>query len=221
MPKKVKLESFWKRIIGISVVVMLLLPFSVSHGAVIFNNLDQTGLGQGTISNSYYKAQKFTTDSNNYTLNWAKIRLRSNTSGALFAKIYNDNSNLPNTEVGSLTVPSIGSTYANYTCNPSGSITLSPNGTYWVVVGVSSGAGDYDWNYTDSNSGSGVGFSTRWAYSTNAGSTWTGLDEEPFMMQVDASISESIPTLNEWGMIILALLLLVSGYFLIRRRQNA
>ena len=182
-PKKRKLQ---KAMISVFLFTVSLLLSSASNGAVLYNNLDQSPLGQGTISNSYYKAQKFTTDGS-YTLNWVKIRIRANTTGTLFAKIFSDASDLPGSEVGTLTVPFIGSTYADLTFTAPGIINLSPNSTYWVVVGITSGIGSYDWNYTDSNTGTGTGFSSRWAQCTDAGATWHGSDTEPFMMQVDTT----------------------------------
>ena len=222
MRKKAAGKGNKKKIVtAIFGMAVLLLLSPGSHGATISNNLDQPGLGQSVITSSYYKAQKFTTDANTYTLNWVRIRLRANTAGNLFARVYDDNGNLPNAEAGSLIVPSVGPTYDNHTCTPSAPIELSANSTYWVVVGVTDGTGYYDWNYTASNSGSGAGFSTRWAHSINAGSTWSADDTSPHMMQVDVSASPPIPTLNEWGIIILSLLFVVSAYFLIRKRQVA
>ena len=149
------------------------------------------------------------------------VRLRANTQGALFVKIYDDNNNLPNQAIGTFNVPAIGSAYANYQLTPSSAVTLAPNSTYWVVVGVTTGTGYYDWNYTASNSGSGVGFSPRWGSTTNAGATWSGFDDEPFMMEVSASKTELIPTLTEWGMILLCILFAGSAYLMIRRRDPA
>ena len=151
------------------------------------------------------------------------VRLRANTQGELFVKVYDDNSNLPNQAIGALNVPVIGPAYANYQLAPSSAVALAPNSTYWVVVGVTTGTGYYDWNYTASNNGSGVGFSTRWGSTTNAGATWTGFDDEPFMMEVSASRKESvpIPTLTEWGMILLCILFAGSAYLMIRRRDAA
>lgn len=184
--KSAKKKNLHKAVIGVFFFAMSLLISSASSGAVLYNNLDQPPLGQGTISNSYYKAQKFTTDGF-YTLNWVNIRIRANTAGTIFAKIFSDASDLPGSEVGTLTAPSIGFIYANHTFTASGTINLSPNSTYWIVVGVTSGTGSYDWNYTDSNTGAGAGFSSRWAHSTDAGATWKGSDTEPFMMQVDVT----------------------------------
>ena len=185
--------GFHKTIVFAFCFATSLLFSAASHGALLFDNLGQPPLGQGTISNSYFKAQKFTTDSIPCTLNWAKIRIRANTTGSLFAKIFSDNSNLPDAEVGSLTVPSIGPVYDNLVFTASGAINLSGNRTYWVVVGITSGAGAYDWNYTESNTGAGTGFSSRWAYSTDTGTTWKGSDTEPFMMQVD--VTDDPPTI--------------------------
>jgi hypothetical protein len=202
-----------------SMALLVIVP--VAHADTLFNNLTEPGLGQGVITSNYYKAQKFTTDQSNYTLSSVTVRLRANTQGELFVKIYDDNNNLPKQAVGALNVPIIGSTYANYELTPSGVVSLAPNTTYWVVVGVTSGTGYYDWNYTASNSGSGVGFSTRWGSTTNAGATWTAFDDEPFMMQVSASQTDPIPTLTEWGMILFCLLIAGSAYFMIRRRDSA
>jgi len=199
--------------------MVLLLIVPSAHADTLYHNLTEAGLGQGTITNTYYKAQKFTTDQSNYTLTWVTVRLRANNQGELFVKIYDDNNNLPNQAIGALNVPVIGSAYANYQLAPLSLITLAPNSTYWVVVGVTTGTGYYDWNYTASNNGAGVGFSTRWGSTTTAGATWTGFDDEPFMMEVSASKTEPIPTLTEWGMILLCILFAGSAYLMIRRRD--
>jgi hypothetical protein len=161
---------------------------SMAHGETLFYNLSQTGTGQGTLSNTYFKAQKFGTDGFMYTLDSVTVRLRAHTQGNLFVRIYDDAGDLPNSAVGSMKVSSVvGSTYENYILKPQNTISLKELSNYWVVVGIDSGPGYYDWNYTVSNVGSGVGFSSRWAYSTNAGATWVGIDGEPFMMEVSAT----------------------------------
>ena len=77
-----------------------------------------------------------------------------------------------------------------------GPIRLSANTTYWV--------GPYgeipwpikqtaaSWNYTDSNIGSGAGFSTTWA--DYGPSSWTTHSGSPYVMQVNATpIADAVP----------------------------
>ncbi len=206
---------------GLMVVVFLLfVSVSLARSEILFNNLNQAGLGQGTISSTYYKAQKFTTNNVGFSLESVTVRLRANTPGNLFISIYDSVGDLPNNAVGALNVPTVGPAYANYKVTPQAAIDLNSNETYWVVVGVTSGAGDYDWNYTASNTGTGYGFSSRWAYTINAGTTWVGDDTEPFIMEVLAIPDQPIPTLNEWGIIFLALLFAGSFYLMHRRRSR-
>jgi len=76
---------------------------------------------------------------------------------------------------------------------PSG-LTLTPNTTYWIVMRAKSG--EFASAYTDSEVGSGVGYSPVWAQSSNAGSSWITQPTSPLFLGVTGDPSQVIVELR-------------------------
>lgn len=84
--------------------------------------------------------------------------------------------------VGTLTPPkgySMGLAQATFAGN---GLSLSPNSTYWLVLKASSG--QFEWGWTDSDAGSGIGFTHTWGLSDDAGRTWLTSDVAPVQFSV-------------------------------------
>lgn len=69
-------------------------------------------------------------------------------------------------------------------------IFLEAETDYWVVTRAT--GGQYSSAYTDSETGSGEGFSSNWAVSQNAGSTWLPRTLSPLFLGLDASPSAPV-----------------------------
>jgi hypothetical protein len=129
------------------------------------------------IKASQWDAQSFTVGSVSVPLSEVLLNLNSptGTGGNFFVRLYgNGGSNVPGTVLQTLTGTSNPATSGIYSF--SGSSLLSANTTYWVVAGVTSGSGQYEWNYelpASVESGSTLG----WTYSTDQGADWVGLFE--------------------------------------------
>jgi hypothetical protein len=161
------------------------------------------------------EAQRFTTDGFSYQLTSVTIEIvpmdDSDDSGNFTLRIFNDDNGYPGNMLSNGLLngpgnPSIG----EHTYTASGIINLSPNTRYWIVAQVSSGDGDYGLSFTSSTSQSGAwSIMDNEAYSGDAGSSWD-YDSNVMRISISADLADSpasIPTLNEWGVIIFSLLL--------------
>ncbi len=66
-----------------------------------------------------------------------------------------------------------------------GGLPLAADSTYWVVTRATSG--QFASAYTDSENGTGVGFSPTWAHSENGGASWSPESLSPLFLGVDAN----------------------------------
>lgn len=73
-------------------------------------------------------------------------------------------------------------------------IALEPGTTYWVVTQAPTG--EFASGYTDSEIGTGVGYTSEWAHSENAGATWTVLFLSPLFLGVDADPYQPVTLLE-------------------------
>jgi hypothetical protein len=139
----------------------------------------------GVTSTDWY-ASSFMTDGYSYTLqSVAFLMAMTSSSGAAQAAIFTDVSDQPGSQVGALISPGSYSNALASTSFTASGITLAANTTYWVVLSASSG--NFNWAWTDSNIGSGVGFTHTWSGSDDAGSSWLTFHDSPQIMQVDAN----------------------------------
>jgi len=191
--------------------------------AEVVSNLSQPSDSTYTADYEGPEAEAFTTDGAAYFLQSVTVDVDSveDSSGNFTLRIFTDDGGLPGTMVpnGLLSGPGNPSTGLN-TYSAAGTINLYPNTTYWVVAQVSSGSGAYALSFTDSTSQTGSWTIEDWeAYSSDYGSTWD-TDSGVMRMSISASLSTgSIPTLSEWGLILLLLSLATFAFLLLRRRD--
>ncbi len=164
---------------------------------VLFDNLADTGTGLGLVAGNEWQAQQFSTGSSGGFLTQAILSVVEAVPGATIVDIYTSNANEPGTLVGSLlSVGTYSSTAAQHTY--SGSVALAASSAYYVVLRATSGS--YAWNFANSSSGSGVGFSSRWAQSSNAGASWGGGTVNPNKMSLLLEVPDpGAPELNGSG----------------------
>jgi hypothetical protein len=160
-----------------------------------------------------------------YTLDSINARIQdASGNGDPFAfDLYNDNGGAP----GSL-IASIGNGFGHgsgtsdiFTVTPNSPISLSANTTYWIVLSTSSGAGcTLAWADTGSNpAGSIFTYVGEGQYSGG----WNRHNNSFQQLEINATglaTPTSIPTLNQWGMILLAGILGVGAIFSLRRQRQ-
>ena len=136
-------------------------------------------------SGSSWVTASFGTGASSYSLADVILLLSNPASGNAQVDLYSTVGGHPGSLLTTLNSPSsYSSTLSNTTFNSTGYL-LSPNATYWVVLkGLS---GSFEWAYTDSSAGSGVGFQHTWGISDDAGASWFTSDIQPMQMSVQAS----------------------------------
>jgi len=121
----------------------------------------------------------------------------------LFVRLYSDNSGQPGTVITNFTNPaSISSTLANNTFTLATPQALAANTTYWLVSGVSSGSGNYQWGYTTSLNQTGLpGWTIGDGYveSNNQGGSWISFPTDgPYQF----SLEETATNIPEPGSVV-------------------
>jgi len=141
---------------------------------------------------SNWLAQSFRTDGFSYRLDSITLKMQRSSpiSVAELALFSNDptfpSSPSPLLSLSTLTSPGNYSDTFNDTTFTANGLYLAPNTTYWEVLSASSG--EFEWAFTDSSNGSGIGFQPIWTDSNDGGQTWNpSIADQPFLMQVDAT----------------------------------
>jgi hypothetical protein len=121
----------------------------------------------------------FTTgnNSNGYIINSVILRLSELTANPnLVVRLYNDSSGTIGGQIAQFVNPVfIPNTTRNYVFTLTNPQILAANTTYWLVVGILSGSGQYMWAFTTSGNQSGsLGWSIRddSLYTSNQGGSW-------------------------------------------------
>ncbi len=93
---------------------------------------------------------------------------------------------------------SVGGSYAATVFTSTG-LSLAAGSRYWAVCRASDDD-NYDWGFTYSNTGSGVGFVVAQSESLDFGVTWSSADGDPFLMRVEADVI-AVPEPSQWGLL--------------------
>ena len=182
----------------IAVVAVASLTFGATcptaTAAVIYDNIGNGGNGFFVSSPDKWLAQRFNSDATNLKLSDVTLRLAAPTTPGNFSlSLYSDVANHPGSSVstlfsGTTTAAGVGSG-SNVLF---GGLTqaMSPNTNYWLVL--SSAPGDltaFGWEATSNPSGSGSGFQTASASSSNQGLSWGALSA-PAKTRIIATVPE-------------------------------
>ena len=196
------------------------------------SNLGEADGYEITVSESSWLAQLFGTDdsASSFTLKTVTLSLGSaaDTSGNFHVSIHgNTVDNLPGASVGILYGSTDPSTPGDYVFTPNRALglTLEANTMYWVVVGVSSGAGSYSWWDTDETAG--LAHTGTWslydnpmeglptdAYSLDGGETWSAAYGSPYQLSISTM---AVPEPSAYGLIAAGLALAAVATY--RRRR--
>ena len=154
-------------------------------------------------SGSSWLTASFGTGASSYNLTDVTLLLSNPTSGTAQVDLYSNASGKPGSLLTILNSPSSYSSGLSNTTFSSAGYALSGNATYWLVLkGLS---GSFEWAFTDSSTGSGIGFQHTWGFSDDAGGSWFTSDIQPMQMSVQAS---AVPEPSTSGFILAALGLL-------------
>lgn len=144
-----------------------------SQAAIIFSQTGTPTLN-GTVLNADYFAQSFEVGGSSMGLTSVDLLMANaaNGAGSFVVQLYSNNvSDLPGTLLETLTGSSNPATAGTY--NYTGSSLLAANTGYWIVAGVTSGAGSYSW-FAEGNNTPEIGTTVFHdvAISHNQGATW-------------------------------------------------
>jgi hypothetical protein len=156
------------------------------------DNLANPSSGTQTLSQSIVFAESFKTGWSAYTLTSVDLAIKTISAGSLTVGVYSDQLMYPGTLLGSLT------SSGNYpstlsTVNFSGSVPLSANTRYWILVSATSGS--FGWSWTGTGGGTGPGYLGEWGGSPDGGATWYTNTVDSVQMRVNATPT-SAPSLS-------------------------
>ena len=170
---------------------------SLSHAAVLADNLAETRNGNVQVTNTRFEAQSFTTTATDFLIQSVTISVQKSaafSSGTLELFFFDatgtggtPGSSIQLGPVASVAATSLTTTIdANHTFSLS-NYALAPSTTYFVVLagsGLSDGD-EFQWNFT--NSTSGTGFPSSYSRSDDSGSSWSAVDTtQPQKMSIAA-----------------------------------
>ena len=223
---KLRSRCVWKYLV-VSIVYLTAFYALPVAAAEIVSNLGEFPDKFYSANASKAQAQGFVTGSGSdtYLLTSVTVDITGTVlhgSGFFVVRIFSDNNGKPGNIVpnGLLVGPTQPSLGLN-TYGASDNIVLASNATYWVTAQVINGTGDYGLSFTNSLSQTGA-----WtildhsAYSNDSGATWSTVDATAIMrMSVSASAPQPVPTLSEWGFIILCLLMTGAAFWHLKRKM--
>lgn len=218
MPK----GSSWKYVVVLTACLAMLYAMP-AQAAEMVSNLGESEDFSYDVDTMNVETQGFRTDGGTYLLDSVTIDIDrvGDSSGNFTLRIFNEMGGLPGTMVpnGLLAGPGNPSIGLN-TYTAAGDITLAPNTTYYVVAQVTSGPGIYYLSFTHSTSETGdwtiLDYGT---YSDDGGINW--ITDAEYIVRISVSASSvEIPTLGQWGLMLLALLTAGAACRHIRRRRK-
>ncbi len=169
-----------------------LLVSSQSQATVLSDNLLSSAGSTETVADSSWVAAEFSTDSSSYVLSSAVLLLSNPIHGAAELDLYNDSIGQPGTMLGALTAPAVFSSGISEASFGGNGLSLGRKSSYWLVLKALSG--DFEWTWSNTSSGMGVGFSSNWGASDDAGASWFTGTSQPMMERISAdAVTSGVP----------------------------
>lgn len=161
---------------------------------VLSDNLAASTDGVEPVQGQTWVGAPFRTGSTAVALNSVDLLITVPQAGAAVLVLYTGTTQ-PETLVTALTSlqSTVISQYFLATFYGNG-LPLAAQTDYWLVL--ASLTGRFDWAYTNSNSGSGVGFTPGWGVTDNRGASWFTAQSEPMKMRVQADELQPVPEPN-------------------------
>lgn len=133
----------------LAALAVTLLVAPAAQAATIISNLDgNDGTQSADLNATRNKGMGFTMPAGlGYTLNAATLRLETfGPNVQPVVEIWSDSGGLPSAMLTTLNNPTFAASgVANYDFTPTGTFTLNPSTTYWIVAYGVGGADRYDW----------------------------------------------------------------------------
>jgi hypothetical protein len=201
--------------------LIILLSVSVApvaRAGVMVSNLGEATFSSSPLSEDFWFANRFITDAaaSSFLLESVTLDLTAavTPSGGFFVAIYSDAAVRPGVELELLSGETNPATAGSHTFTSAG-LSLSPNTSYWVVAGVSTGTGFYGWQMTNSDL-----FAGSWTIpstGTHTHSLGQGTDWDPAMDGFARKFSVSAAAVPEPATYALLALGAGAGFFLRKR----
>ena len=170
---------------GLFLAAMLLSIGIVPMNAdTLSDNLSALTAGTEAAHGNTWITASFATGATAYSLSSITLLLANSVPGTAELDLYSDVGQ-PGSRLTILTPPASYSDSLSPTIFLGGAFSLDANSTYWLVLKTI--GGEFDWAWTASNTGSGVGFTHTWGVSDDAGADWFTSDNNPMQMRVAAS----------------------------------
>ena len=195
----------------------LFLASGVQAATLLANLGNPTDGGYGGGPDS---AQSFTTGARDMHVTSISVAWENVGGGVNQVGIYTDNAGAPSTTL-------VGSFFTNPsptvvgTMVYSGDVTLAAGTTYWIVVDITDGsevAYTFTTSYMSNPATGGASFPAgNSAWGDNLTGAW---NPDPANLKLALSGPAPIPTLDQWGMIVLSLLLGLGAWAALRRQQG-
>jgi len=207
--KRISMREGMRGLATVAVTLGMMTAGITSRAETVLSNLTATISSTDYPWENRWVAQSFDTDARSWVLN--AVTLSSDggnvgfNTGNFFLDIYassgTGSSRIPGAVLGRLSGTDKPVLNQLYTYTTSG-INLDPSSRYWVVMGLSSGFADYNFNYAEDVAATGV-----WSYpsggtdggiqavSTNQGASWPLYNYGPFLMEFDATVA-AVPEID-------------------------
>jgi hypothetical protein len=201
-----------------SLSAMLLLSSVVGlRATTLSSNLGETVSSTEFVGGDTWITSSFATDSSAYLPSNAVLLLSGTSDAVAKLYLYSNSSGHPGTSLGLLQLTSNLTSSLTPTSFSGNNLPLAANSNYWLVLQAS--AGDVEWAWTTSTSGSGVGFQHTWGATDDGGGSWITFAQDPMIFSVTADPANSaVPEPNECFVVSAALVLFGSCF---RWRQGA
>jgi hypothetical protein len=158
---------------------------AMATATTLSDNLSLQNYYSDPSSDTSWLAANFQTDGQSYQLADVTLLLANVAPGTAEVDLYSGVNGQPGSLIRVLSDPASYSSVLANTVFWGDQLLLSPDSSYWIVL--KSLSGEFDWGYTASNSGTGVGFTHLWGSSDDAGaSPWYTSDLQPYQMSVGA-----------------------------------
>jgi hypothetical protein len=179
---------------------------AAAPAAIVVSNLGEPPGSSLGVEFAGFVAQRFVTDgsASGFALDSVTLDANGSTSsvGNFFVAIFsNSGSGTPLASLGTLSGNSDPFAAGQYAYNAFAGGTLSPNTSYWVVLGVAPAPGTYAFDATSSDSSAGswtIPGTASFCTSGNQGGTWFGpFDDFSLQMSIEAT---PVPEVEGWGL---------------------